>query len=301
MHKLSNIVQSQSLTNRKWILLQLNLSKRDLNNEIINNSKILLFEIKNQKYLIKEFKIVRRDDYPLKPISIAFDDKNKIVYILNLAFFNQRSIEVYKLKNNLLIFEKRYRSEDFNDIISIAFYNDKLLALNYINKILTLTSKSFIILENHKFQYLNSNLKNAEKIIPINNKIFIIIPKKKKIVIFDDNFQIIQNKNFDFYPYDILFYQNKYIVLLNKKYINILNNSYYSNYYDNESYIYVINENTFNQYNDFLITSNIFDKYYIDSKPYIDLLYIPLENKSLIFNQFMTYSKNCNVNMDFSK
>ncbi|GIX41464.1 MAG: hypothetical protein KatS3mg129_1197 [Leptospiraceae bacterium] len=297
------VLQSIEIDSNKWMLIVLDLNKRDYKNEIINDTKIQIAELKYNKFYIRDIKILKRDDYPLKPISIAYDKLSKTIYILNMAFYKQRSLEIYTLEKNILLFKTRYRSDNFNNLISIAYFNKKLIGLNSIDSLLNINPITFIIKDDLKFQYLTSKIKNAYKIKNINDSLFVIQPKEKKIIFLDKDFNINREIHFDLYPYDILFSNNQYVILLNKNYINILDSNTYQYLQNNESYFYFIPIPLLNTYHKFDIYNSSFEKYKIISQSYFDFFATNTKEKDwdIIINQFSSFSNRCNIHNDLDK
>jgi hypothetical protein len=298
------ILQSINIDSNKWILVSLNISNRDYKNEIIHDTRLIMAELKGEELFFKDIKIIGRDDYPFKPISFAYDEKSKTFYLLNIAFNLQRSIEIYSLKEDTLIFKNRYRSKTFQNLLSITFWKDKLIALNYLDNFLAIDPTIFYELKNEQFQSIKSKITKAERIKKIHNELYAFIPENKEIVQLDDQYNIIKRIQFDLYPYDMFFYNNKFIVLLNKKYIHIYKSYEQDNFINNPSFVYSIPEKSIAQDRKFKLTDTDFEKYLINNHPYFDLFYFSIPKKNsieIILNQYTIYSNRCSITSDLDR
>lgn len=285
------IYDSFLIEDNKWILIVLDISKRDYKGEIINNSELYFLELINNNYKIYSIKIENRDDYPFKPISIAYDKQNNIVYVLNIAFQNQRSIELYKIESDKLIFQRRYRSEKFKNLVSLIFYNNFLLGLNNIK--FWQTNPTFIKINNKKFEYIKKDIFNGYKLKSLNNFIFVLIPENKNILILDNQFNIIKKLSFDMYPVDIFYENDNFYILLVSSFKN-----YFKNLENLEktgnSYIYIINKNYIKNYNFFSLYDTFFKKYQISKKTFFNIFYEKTKHGiQLYLNHFNQNSERC--------
>ncbi len=303
-HNIHKILQSINIDLNKWILVSLNISNRDYKNEIIHDTRLILAELKGEELFFKDIKITGRDDYPFKPISFAYDEKSKTFYLLNVAFNQQRSIEIYSLKEDTLIFKNRYRSKTFQNLVSITFWNNKLIALGYLDTFIAIKPTIFFELKNEQFNSIKSKITNAVRIKNIHNQLYVFIPKNKEIVQLDEQYNIIKKIQFDLFPYDMFFYNNKFIILLNKNYIPIYNNYEQNNFNNNQSFFYLISEKLIEQDRKFKLTDNDFEKYFINNYPYFDLFYffIPKNNSiEILLNQYTIYSNRCSIMSDLDR
>lgn len=99
-------------------------SKVDLKNEHLNTGRIVTV---NRRTLRIQEPVVRgRDDYPFKPLGIDASRKGRSIYlfVVNEAFRDQPSIEVYTYTGNALQFVKRIRTARMQGITDILLFSD---------------------------------------------------------------------------------------------------------------------------------------------------------------------------------
>ncbi|MCS7204245.1 MAG: hypothetical protein NZ853_00945 [Leptospiraceae bacterium] len=188
---------------------------------------------------------MNRDDYPLKPVSIAYDNKKKEIFLLNIALKTQRSIEIYELKNKSLIYKNRFRSPKFKNLISITIFKDQMVGLNYNGFSIFFWRKGvlFIKKDSKGFEYILEKARYATKLKAINDKLFVVVPKEKKILMFDENFNFYRQLNFDEYPLDIEFFMDNYLISLSKKYLNVFEGLEVDEIKSLDTYFYIISRN----------------------------------------------------------
>lgn len=301
---IKNIIDSIEISTNRWLILSLNPIERDYKNEVINNSTIFLIEYKDGNILTKEVKIVDRDDYPFKPISITFDKSSNTVYLLNLAFQKQRAIESYELKKHELHYKKRFRSDNFKDLISLIYMNEKLIGLNYND--VFFSNNDIIIRDIKSFYYRNFNIKKGLKIKNFNNNIFIIIPKEKKILLLNTDFKLLETYKFDFYPMDLNYFNQYYYILLNKNFINYINDNNISKEVikkNTDSYIYKLSIDILKNHRSFNIKDEYFEKFKIPQNAYYNniIYFSNMKENEIMLNRFYSNSKKCNIDKDFLK
>ncbi len=287
-----NIIDSINLNDTYSIFIRLNPNLRDYKNEIISDSEIFLIQKqKDHTFKKKPIEIKNRDDYPLKPISIAsfLTEKEIYIYILNLAFFDQRSIEIYKLVNEALEFQSRIRTRNFKDLKSISISKNQ--------EIIGIQKDTIFLLKSGKLKYVDIKISNIEKIKKIDQNYILIATKKKQIYLLTENFQIVHTLQFDLYPLDIFFWEDQFMILLSNEYLS-KSNPNPSNLKSSKEFLYVISKNNFFRYQKFSIKSEFFTKFFItNNNLYTSLFYYP--SQTFILHSWQSYSLECSINKDF--
>lgn len=259
---------------------------------MISNFEIYLIQ-KQKDYSLKKkpLEIKNRDGYPLKPLSIAsfVNEKETYIYILNIAFFNQRSIETYKLENETLHFLSRIRTRDFRDLMSIAISQNQEIVGVHKDKIFLLKSRNL--------KYLDIKLSNLEKIKKISQYYMLISPKNRKIYVLSESFKILHILEFDLYPLDIFLWENQFIVLVSEDYFSKWS-SYPHDLINAKEFLYVIPRNNFFHHNKYSIKSNFLKKFFIPNNVLYSTLFYK-HSQALILHSWQSYSLECNIAKDF--
>lgn len=103
----------------------------DAQGEWINDGGIFLVHRKTHETVRPA--IVGRDDYPFKPQGIdAIGDKvGVLVYVVNAAFREQRSLELFRLEKSMLVFQRRSRLYRLKHIVDASAWGpDDVLLLS---------------------------------------------------------------------------------------------------------------------------------------------------------------------------
>jgi len=92
----------------------------DVKGESLNSGRIVT--VHRRTLEVKELAIHGRDEYPFKPLGIdALVERNEpVLFVVNEAFRNQRSLEVYRFQRGNLVFQKRIRTARMQGIRDIA-------------------------------------------------------------------------------------------------------------------------------------------------------------------------------------
>lgn len=92
----------------------------DAKGESLNGGRIVT--VHRRTLEVKELIVQGRDEYPFKPLGIdAMVGRNEpMLFVVNEAYHNQRSIEVYRLQRGNLVFQKRIRTARMQGIRDIA-------------------------------------------------------------------------------------------------------------------------------------------------------------------------------------
>lgn len=290
----ANVIDFLLLEENEFLLFILNPNLRDYKNEIIHQSKILLIKKdKNKIFKIKNINILNRDDYPLKPYSASLYKKEKenFIYLINIAFLEQRSIEIYKLENENFVFQSRIRSKEFKNLQGISITKNQEILGSVDNKI--------FLYKNGALKYLNLKIPKINKIRKIEEEYFLISSKNKKILVLSEDLQIKKQLEFDFYPVEIFYKNGLYGILLNQKYYDFLyyqlNNPKEKNI---NNYLYLIPKDVFHTIDYYSLFESSIEKYLISNQEiYHTFSYIEF----FLFNSWNSYSMTCEINNDFSR
>lgn len=95
----------------------------DLKGESLNSGRIVT--VHGRTFEVNELIVQGRDEYPFKPLGIdAMVVRNEpMLFVVNEAYHNQRSIEIYRLQRGILVFQRRIRTARMQGIKDIALFS----------------------------------------------------------------------------------------------------------------------------------------------------------------------------------
>ncbi|MBW7858972.1 MAG: hypothetical protein H3C43_11920 [Leptonema sp. (in: Bacteria)] len=147
----------------------------DADDEWLNTGRIGL--MKRQGYELFDLQIEGRDEYPFRPLGIdSAQVKNDVfVFVVNQAFINQRSVEIYQFKNGRypnnfknasLLFLRRLRTRNLANIVDVAAYSsEEFMLLREKSPWYWRNNGSLIFYSDKLLRYWPNRLGNAKSIV----------------------------------------------------------------------------------------------------------------------------------------